>query len=620
MKIKTRLIIMSSTFFVGLVLISGMLFYQLRVNERYSELIGAMKDLKSHVYETNLQLDRMMFGSELVEEHSAFQETYRKMRKEMDSFFQKKLYTQMLEENQSVESDTTTLQNTFLMNDDKTAELNENVQVLGELYKTYLPGLFEASSYYSDDLVQTTLDSVEILSENFSGRVSVQLDTIVENIEETVAIQERRSRMTVLTVAGVIVLFVALMSLSTLSQLRKRISRLEAGIRRLETGDLSQLLSEDGRDEISRISRSINTFLTLFCRMIGEIKELSERTTRQKEKVDETAEASVQAIDEIRQRVTGLNEKYKMMIEHLRETEKASAVIKESLDVFVENIESQSSAVNQSTASIEEMNAAIGNVVEIARKRKEASVQMVEVTEHGGEKVEYNNRLIEQNADDAKEVENIITLINGIASQTNLLAMNAAIEAAHAGEAGKGFAVVADEIRKFAESTNNNSKRIRMAIQNITQRIEELFNGSNELLTAFGQIISETHGSDNALSEISGSIQEISLGSSEIMNAMNSLNAATDQIQERTGEIRTSIADTSKAIKNIYSIGNGVNAEIDDLESEMHEIGQLINRVNSLNNENSRVIYELNAEMEKFILPAEGIQMEINTYKNNRKE
>ncbi|HKL19966.1 MAG TPA: hypothetical protein VJ905_13405, partial [Halalkalibaculum sp.] len=76
-----------------------------------------MKDLKSDVHETNLQLDRMMFGSELGEEHTAFQERYISMRQEMQSFFQRPLYQQFLEANSSIESDTTTLENMFLMND-----------------------------------------------------------------------------------------------------------------------------------------------------------------------------------------------------------------------------------------------------------------------------------------------------------------------------------------------------------------------------------------------------------------------------------------------------------------------------------------------------------------------
>src|SRR6056297_620123 len=159
MKIKTRLLSLITIFLIGLILISGMLFYQLRLNENYNNLISSLKDLKSHVYETNLQLDKMMFGSELKEEHTAFQERYTSMREEMQSFFRRPLYKQFLEVNSSIESDTTTLENTFLMNDDKISEIKRNVEELEQKYNTYLPGLFEASVYYEDDLVQTTLDT-----------------------------------------------------------------------------------------------------------------------------------------------------------------------------------------------------------------------------------------------------------------------------------------------------------------------------------------------------------------------------------------------------------------------------------------------------------------------------
>jgi len=239
-------------------------------------------------------------------------------------------------------------------------------------------------------------------------------------------------------------------------------------------------------------------------------------------------------------------------------------------------------------------------VVEIAKKRKASSAQMVEITESGGEKIRRNNVLIEQNAQDTKEVGEVIALINNIAGQTNLLAMNAAIEAAHAGDAGRGFAVVADEIRKLAESTNANAKKIKNTMNGMAKRVNEVYHGSLELQNSFEQILEETRSSDDALSEISSSIQEIALGSNEIMNAMNSLNTATNDIQEKTESIHTGINSTSDSIKQVYSIGGNVNEEIDYLGKEIREIESMIEKVNSLNSVNSESIHELNSEMEKF--------------------
>lgn len=591
---------MITIFLTGLVLVSGMLFYQLRLNENYNSLISSMKDLKSHVYETNLQLDRMMFGSELKEEHAAFQERYTSIRQEMQSFFQRPLYQQFLEASSSIESDTTTLENMFLMNDDKISQLKRNVDELEQKYTTYLPGLFEASVYYQDDLVQTTLDMVETLSKNFSTRVSTQLDVIGDNIQIASAEKESGSRRLVLVLAVLVVGVILIMAVNIVRHLRLRILNLEQGIKRLETGDLTRLLSEDGRDEITNVSRTINGFLQLFCRTIGQVQQLSEQTTAQKIEVDTASESSVHAVQNMLKRVDELNQKYKQMIQSLASSESATATINEHLDSFAEHIENQSSAVNQSTASVEEMNASIENVVEIAKKRKTSSAQMVEITESGGEKIRRNNVLIEQNAQDTKEVGEVIALINNIAGQTNLLAMNAAIEAAHAGDAGRGFAVVADEIRKLAESTNANAKKIKGTMNGMAERVKEVYEGSRELQDNFEQILKETRSSDDALSEISSSIQEIALGSNEIMNAMNSLNTATNDIQEKTESIHTGINSTSDSIKQVYSIGGNVDEEIDYLGKEIREIESMIEKVNSLNSVNSKSIHELNSEMEKF--------------------
>jgi methyl-accepting chemotaxis protein len=138
------------------------------------------------------------------------------------------------------------------------------------------------------------------------------------------------------------------------------------------------------------------------------------------------------------------------------------------------------------------MAASVESVARIALQRQEALEQLVSITNKGGEQVEITNKLIEENANDVKEILEIIEIINNVASQTNLLSMNAAIEAAHASDSGRGFAVVAEEIRKLAESTNENSKRIRKTITTIADRIQQILEASNESSDSFQKIDHET--------------------------------------------------------------------------------------------------------------------------------
>ncbi len=158
-------------------------------------------------------------------------------------------------------------------------------------------------------------------------------------------------------------------------------------------------------------------------------------------------------------------------------------------------------------------------------------------------------------------------VISAIASQTNLLAMNAAIEAAHAGDTGRGFSVVADEIRKLAETSAEQSKTIRSEINLVQQAISEVVAASKESENAFSRVSERIAQTDSIVREVQHAMLEQREGSGQILSALKGMNEITLQVQTSSREMGTG----NKAIL----------AEITRLRESTTEIQQNIQQVSS---------------------------------------
>ena len=170
---------------------------------------------------------------------------------------------------------------------------------------------------------------------------------------------------------------------------------------------------------------------------------------------------------------------------------------------------SQSAAVEESSTAIEQITASIGSVARLSADRRESAKTLLDVIHEGGDHVATTNEQIESVSREIDSILEIIEIINSISSQTNMLAMNAAIESAHAGEAGRGFSVVAEEIRKLAESTSENSSRIAASLQTVAGGIREAHTASNASQKVFDRIDTEVADFATALDEISTSMEQL---------------------------------------------------------------------------------------------------------------
>ncbi|MDC7126921.1 MAG: methyl-accepting chemotaxis protein, partial [Spirochaetales bacterium] len=245
-------------------------------------------------------------------------------------------------------------------------------------------------------------------------------------------------------------------------------------------------------------------------------------------------------------------------------------------------VKEQSEMVEESTAAVTEMISSVNNVNEITMKKKSATDVLVKTAIDGGEKLGATINVIAEINDNLDQIKGMATIIQQISSQTNLLAMNAAIEAAHAGNAGKGFAVVADEIRKLAFASASNSKQISGVLKEIVDKIEIASISGKETEKAFEDIDHEVHGVSQSLEEISMNMGELNIGGKQILETMEGLKTITGKVT--TGSL--SMVEASVGVSSAIEVVSGTSLEVsrsaNEITSGISEVSSAMRQVTEL--------------------------------------
>ncbi len=353
---------------------------------------------------------------------------------------------------------------------------------------------------------------------------------------------------------------------------RRLIKPLKETIRSLKEisegkGDLTKRIVLTRNDEMGDLAKSFNELISSLNEdliQVGNITNTVKDTSEtSKDLMDRSIKPNLDIIKETIQKLDTQSESSTSGIEELTAT----------LEEVVRNIESimnimvkQASAVEEGASSIEEMVRNIENTTEMSNKTKDISQNLNSVSIEGSTAVKASVQSIREVAEYSQQILKLLGLISNIAKQTNLLAMNAAIEAAHAGEAGKGFAIVADEIRRLSEDTNKNARDIGDVVSTIVGRIDDSVRLAEKAGVGLDMITAYSGQNVQIISQLSVAIAEQNNGAKEILKSTQELVKITEEVKLSMIEQKDATYDFSGALNDLR------NMSIDNKESTKKHI------------------------------------------------